>query len=111
MGFLVAFSRKMYLTAYVNHLQVKLNDITSQKLNLLETISKLSTEISDIGNTDSPAVKQLEARKAELENMDKQLEIRMQKIQTQLQSANTELQSADQMLQQNIKSSFTYNIG
>ncbi len=111
MGFLVAFSRKMYLTAYVNHLNVKLNDITSQKLNLLETISKISTEISDIGNTDSPAVKQLEARKAELENMDKQLEIRMQKIQTQLQAANTELQSADQMLQQGIKSSFTYNAG
>jgi predicted nuclease with TOPRIM domain len=111
MGFLVAFSRKMYLTAYVNHLQVKLNDITSQKLNLLDTISKISTEISDIGNTDSPAVKQLEARKAELENMDKQLEIRMQKIQTQLSAANTELQSADQMLQQGIKSSFTYNIG
>jgi predicted nuclease with TOPRIM domain len=111
MGFLVAFSRKMYLTTYVNHLQVKLNDITSQKLNLLDTISKISTEISDIGNTDSPAVKQLEARKAELENMDKQLEIKMKKIQTQLEAANTELQSADQMLQQNIKSSFTYNIG
>ncbi len=111
MGFLVAFSRKMYLTAYVNKLQLKLNDITSQKLNLLDTISQLSTEISDIGNPDSPAVKQLEARKIELENLDKQLEVRMQKLQTQLQAANTELQSADQMLQQNLKQSFTYNIG
>ena len=111
MGFLVAFSRKMYLTAYVNHLQSKLNDITTQKLNLLETISEMSTQISDIGNTDSPAVKQLEARKIELENLDKQLEVRMQKVQTQLQAANTELQSADQMLQQNLQRSFTYNVG
>ena len=111
MGFLVAFSRKMYLTAYVNHLQVKLNDITTQKLQLLDTISEMSTNISDIGNSDSPAVKKLEARKIELENLDKQLEIRMQKIQTQLQAASTELQSADQMLQQNLQKSFTYNAG
>ena len=111
MGFLVAFSRKMYLTAYVNHLQVKLNDITTQKLHLLDTISELSTNISDIGNSDSPAVKKLEARKIELENLDKHLEIKMQKIQTQLQAANTELQSADQMLQQNLQKAFTYSAG
>ncbi|MBQ9244950.1 hypothetical protein IJ182_01640 [bacterium] len=111
MGILLAFSRKMYLTAYTNHLQSKLNDITSQKLDLLDTISELSTQISDIGNTNSPAVKQLQARKIELENLDKQLDVKMQKIQTQLQAANTELQSADQMLQQNIQKSFTYNIG
>ncbi len=111
MGFLLAFSRKMYLTAYVNHLQGKLNDIQTQKLSLLENISEMATQISDIGNSDSPAVKQLEARKIELENLDKQLDIKMQKIQTQLQAANTELQSSDQMLQQNIQRSFTYNVG
>ena len=98
----------MYLTAYVNHLQGRLNDITSQKLSLLDTISQMSTQISDIGNSDSPAVKQLEARKIELENLDKQLDIKMQKIQTQLQAANTELQSADQSLQQNVQKAFTY---
>ena len=108
MGFLLAFSRKMYLTAYVNHLQARLNDITSQKLSLLDTISQMSTQISDIGNSDSPAVKQLEARKIELENLDKQLDIKMQKIQTQLQAATTELQSADQSLQQNVQKAFTY---
>lgn len=98
----------MYLTAYVNHLQARLNDITSQKLSLLDTISQMSTQISDIGNSDSPAVKQLEARKIELENLDKQLDIKMQKIQTQLQAATTELQSADQSLQQNVQKAFTY---
>lgn len=111
MGFLATFSRKMYLTAYVNHLEAKLNDITTQKLSLLDTISQLSTEISDISNTDSPAVKQLEARKLELENLDKQLEIKMQKVQTQLQAANTELQSADDMVNNNLQKSFSYKIG
>lgn len=111
MGFLVAFCRKMYLTNYTNKLQVKLNDITTQKLNLTDTISQLVSEISDIGNTDSPAVKQLEARRVELENLDRQLDMRMQKIQTQLQAATTELQSADQALQNGIQKSFTYSAG
>lgn len=101
----------MYLTNYINSLERRLNDITSQKLNLTETITQLSSQISDLGNTDSPAVKKLEARKVELENLDKQLDIRMQKIQAQLQAANTELQSADQALQQNIQRSFSYNFG
>ncbi len=111
MGFLISFNRKMYLTNYINSLERRLNDITSQKLNLTETITQLSSQISDLGNTDSPAVKKLEARKVELENLDKQLDIRMQKIQAQLQAANTELQSADQALQQNIQRSFSYNFG
>ena len=111
MGFLIAFSRKMYLTSYINKLESKLNDITTQKLSLTDTISQLTRQISDIGNTDSPAVKQLEARKVELENLDKHLQMRMQKVQTQLQAANTELQSADQMLQQNLQRSFSYNAG
>lgn len=111
MGFLVAFCRKMYLVNYTNKLQVKLNDITSQKLNLTDTISQLTSEISDIGNTDSPAVKQLEARRVELEQLDRRLDMRMQKIQTQLQAANTELQSADQALQSGIQSTFSYSMG
>ena len=111
MGVLVAFCRKMYLINYTNKLQVKLNDITTQKLNLTDTISQLVSEISDIGNSDSPAVKQLEARRVELENLDRQLDMRMQKIQTQLQAANTELQSTDQALQNGIKSTFSYTGG
>ncbi len=111
MGFLISFNRKMYLTNYINNLERRLNDITAQKLNLTDTITQLNSQISDIGNTDSPAVKKLEARKVELENLDKQLDVRMQKIQTQLQAANTELQSADESLQQNIQRSFSYNFG
>ena len=111
MGFLVAFTRKMYLVSYVNHLEVRLKDITEEKLGLTDTITQLSSQISDIGDADSPAVKKLKARQLELENLDKKLDIKMQKIQTQLQAANTELQSADQALQSSIKNSFSYSYG
>lgn len=111
MGFLVAFSRKMYLTSYINSLEVKVRDMTEQRLDLTETITQLTTQISDIGDNDSAAVKKLKARQAELENLDKQLEMRMQKYQAQLQAAQTEQQSADQALQKSIERSFSYNFG
>ena len=111
MGFLATFNRQMYLTAYVNNLQSQLNDITAQKLSLTEDITKVISSINDLANPDSPAVKKLEARKVELEHLDKKLDIEMQKIQTKLQAATTEMQSGQQALQQNVQRSFTYNLG
>lgn len=111
MGFLVAFTRKMYLVAYVHCLQVRQTNITEKKLGLTDTITQLSSRISDIGDADSPAVEKLKARQIELENLEKKFDIKLQKIQTQLQAANTELQSADQALQASIKSSFSYSYG
>ena len=111
MGFLVSFNRKLYLTNYIHTLETQLNDRTSLKLQATNDITKLNSQISDIGNPDSPAVKKLEARKVELENFEKKIDVEIQKIQTQLQAANTEIQSADQMLQQNIQRSFSYKAG
>lgn len=111
MGYLVAFARKMYLVSYINNIEVRLKDITEEKLGLTDTIAEFSSQISDIGDPDHPAVKKLKARQVELENLDKKLDIKMQKLQTQLQAANTELQSADQALQSSIQKSFTYRYG
>ena len=111
MGFLITFNRKMYLTAYINNLQSKITDITAQRLRFSDEITKYTSEIGDIGDTESPAVKKLEARKKELENLDKKLEAELQKYQTQLQASQTELQSADQALQQSIAQSFRYSLG
>lgn len=108
MGFLVAFNRKMYLTNYIHNIETNINDRTKIKLSMTDSITKLNSQISDIGNTDSPAVKKLEARKVELENLEKKIDLEIQKFQTQLQAANTELQSADQMLSQNLERSFSY---
>ena len=111
MSYLIAFTRKMVLTSYIHHLETKMTDITEKKLKLTDNIADLTTQISDIGDSDSPAVKKLEARKIELENLDKKMDMKMQKYQTQLQAANTNLQSAEQMLQQNIQKSFSYTGG
>ena len=108
MGFLTSFSRSMYLTNYINTLQIQLDDITSEQIALSNTVSQLQSQISEINDNDSAAVKQLFARKTELEALDKQLSQRLEKIKHQLQAANTEKQSADQMLQLNIQRSFTY---
>ena len=108
MGFLVAFSRKMYLTQYIHSIQSKVTDKTEEKLKLTNTITDYTMKINDIGNSDSPAVKKLQKLKAEIEAYEKKIDIEIQKLQTQLQAANTEMQSADQVLQNNIQRSFTY---
>lgn len=110
MGFLVSFSRKMYLTQYMHSLQTRLNDKTAEKLRYSDTIAEYTSQINDIGDADSPAVKKLQARKAEIENYEKKIDIEIQKLQTQLQAANTEIQSADQMLQNEIQRSFQYKV-
>ena len=95
---------------YVHSIETRINDITQKKLNMTNTIAELNTQINDIGDNDSPAVKKLEARKIELENFEKKLDIELQKLQAQLQAATTEEQSADQMLQDNISKSFSYKV-
>lgn len=111
MGFLISFNRKIYLMNYINSLESKINACTETKLSMTEEIANIGTQINDIGNPDSPAVKQLKAEKLRLEAMEKKMDIELQKYQTQLQAANTEMQSADQALQQGIQNSFSYKIG
>lgn len=108
MGYLIAFTRKMYLLHETNKIQSRINDITSQKMNLTDTISQLVSDISDMGDPDSPAVKQLEARRVQLENLEKKLDLRIQKYQTKLQAAQTEMNTVDSLLQQGIKQTFSY---
>ena len=111
MGFLVAFSRKMYLTQYIHSIETKINDKTALKLELTDQITACVQKINDIADSDSPAVKKLQKQKADIEAMEKQIDIEIQKLQTQLQAANTEMQSADQMLQTNLQRSFSYKAG
>ena len=105
MGYVALFQRELFLTMRVNILQSKISAISQQRLDLTETITQFTTQISDIADNDSPTVKKLKARMAELENLDKQLEMRMKKFQTQLEAANTELTTASQAKSQLIQTS------
>ena len=109
MGVLTAFSRTMYLTRYINDLQAKLNDVTGKKQLLFDKITKF-TESSDLSNTDSAVVKELQAMKVKLQALDRKLDTQMQELKSRLQAAQVELQSANGMLQSNIQTSFQYNI-
>lgn len=111
MGFLTSYNRKIFLIEHSHQIESRLNDITAQKLRLTDAITELSGQIGDLGNTDSPSVKKLEAKRAELENLEKKMDIQMQKYQTKLQATQTEMQSLDGMLQQSIQKSFTYQVG
>ncbi len=105
MGYVALFQRELFLTMRVNILQSKISDISQQRLDLTETITQFTTQISDIGNNDSETVKKLKARMAELENLDKQLEMRMKKFQTQLEAASAELNKASEAKSQLIQTS------
>lgn len=111
MGFLVSFQRQMYLTNYVNDLEIKMTRLTEQKLDLTDQITEITTSISDIGDNDLASVKKLKKRQQQLEKIDKELDAQMKKMQTQLDAANTELKSAEKSTQNGIQRSFTYNVG
>lgn len=111
MGFLVAFSRKMYLTSYIHNIQAQLNDMTAQKLEFTNLIAQLNSDINDIGNSDSPSVKKMKSELAAIEALEKRLDMKIQKLQTQMEAANTELQSADSALSNGIQSSFNIKYG
>lgn len=108
MAFLLAFTRKMTLTNYVNTLQSKLTKLTEAKLELTNEIANATTSIKDL-DSKSDEVKQIQALKARLEARDKEMDVEIQKLQTQLQAAQTELQASDQMLQQETEKSFNIN--
>ena len=107
MGVLLAYSRTIFLTRYINDLEAQLQDVTEEKQKLMNEITKV-TDAGDLSNSDSAAVKELNALKVRLQALDRKLDIKMKDISTRLNAATQERQSADAMLQENIRSSFSY---
>ena len=111
MGFLVLHMEQQMLLNQVNKLQCSLTDMTREKLTLANDITKLTSQISDIGNSESPAVKKLEARLAELKQFESKMDLEIQDQQTRLQASQTQLESVKQSLGGAIQSSFSINYG
>ena len=92
MGLISSSYRMMYLTAYKFTLENKIQWISTAKMELVAS----SDEILALGNDldpDNPAVKQLEARRDKLTNLEKRLDIQLQEYQNRLNMVNTELES------------------
>lgn len=111
MGFLVLHMQQQMLLNQVNNLQCSLTDMTREKLSLTNDITKLTSQISDISNHESPAVKKLEARLAELKQFESKMDLEIQNQQTQLQAAQTQLNSVKESLGGAIQSSFSIKYG
>ena len=109
MGLITSTFRMMYLTAYKFSLENKIQWISTAKMELVAS----SDEILALGNDldpDNPAVKQLEARRDKLTNLEKRLDVQMQEYQTRLNMVNTELDSCRGAVDNAIKNSFSYQL-
>ncbi len=107
MGLISSSYRMMYLTAYKFTLENKIQWISTAKMELVAS----GSEILALGNDlepDNPAVKQLEARRDKLTNLEKRLDVQMQEFQNRLKMVDAELQSCQNAVDNAIKSSFSY---
>ncbi len=109
MGLITSSFRLMYLTAYKLTLETKIQWISTAKMELVAS----SDEILSLGNDldpENPAVKQLEARRDKLSQLEKRLDLQLQEYQNRLNMVSTELESCKGAVDSAIKSSFSYQL-
>lgn len=109
MGLITSSFRLMYLTAYQLTLETKIQWISTAKMELVAS----SDEILSLGNDldpENPAVKQLEARRDKLSQLEKRLDLQMQEYQNRLNMVNAELNSCKGAVDKAIERSFSYQL-
>lgn len=109
MGLITSTFRMMYLTAYKMSLETKIQWIATAKMELVAS----SDEILSLGNDldpENPAVKQLEARRDRLSQLEKRLDLQMQEYQSRLKMVDAELQSCQGAVDSAIQRSFSYQL-
>lgn len=109
MGLITSTFRMMYLTAYQMTLETKIQWIATAKMELVAS----SDEILALGNDldpENPAVKQLEARRDKLSQLEKRLDLQMQEYQSRLNMVKAELDSCKGAVDSAIQRSFSYQL-
>ena len=107
MGLLVSQIRLMYLQQQKLDLEYKLQLITQTKMGL----SKSCSDLLQVGNDfdpESPTTKMLQQRQAKLKVMEAKLDQQMAQYNNRLKMIEVEMDSARGMLENNIKTSFSY---
>ena len=107
MGLVTSQIRLIYLNMYRHDLEYKIQFITQTKMNLTNNMLEL-VQVGSYLDPDSPEVRMLEQRKKRLELIEKKLDAEIERFKTMLNAVTTEIQSAEKMVEQNVKSSFTY---
>jgi hypothetical protein len=97
MGLLAATVTKQYLIAYQNDLEYKISLINQSKLSLSESATEIIGAENDL-DPDSPMVKQLEIRKARLNQLEKKLDMELADYQEKLAMVSKNMQMCDSMI-------------
>ena len=95
MGLLVAQMRLAQINNYRSDLEYQIGLISTTKLDLSTQINEMIGLGSDL-ESDSPVAKDLEKRKARLQQAEKALDAKLQRFQQQLEMINAEEQSVKQ---------------
>ena len=106
MGLLIAQMRLIQIKNYRSDLEYRMQLVSSTKLDLSTQINDIVGLGSDM-DKDSPEMKALEAKKARLQEAEKQLDMQLQRYQTQLQMIEAEEQQVKEQLQSSIKSMYS----
>jgi len=111
MGVLAAQMRLVYLVSTKNDLEFKMMGITEKMSTLSAQIADSEEYYATLDPEDKNA-KALEAKKARLNQYEKQLQRQQMTLQTRLQQVMQEIQACQQMLGANIQSGlFSYGMG
>ena len=104
MGFIAGELRLMMLTNEVNTLQARLTNLTQTKSDMAEAVEATVAQISEL-DSDDATVKQLHAKKAQYEAMEKRIDSQIKAMETKISRATSELQQAEQMVARGIQTS------
>ena len=104
MSFIPGTLRLMLLTNELNTTQAELTELAQTKSSLATEVGKLTAQISEL-DADDATLKQLNAKKAQFEAMEKRIDADIKLKETKISKAQAELQSVEQMVAQGIQRS------
>lgn len=107
MGVVLSYSRLIEQIRQISDLESQLQRIADDRKVMMNQITAV-TDVGDLTNTDSAAVKELSALKERLKILDRELDIKQEVIKNRLQAVQADRDSTEAMLQSNIQTSFSY---
>lgn len=102
MGLIAASITKQQLIAYKNELEYKMTLIRQSRLSLSESATELMNAGTDM-DPESPAVKQLEQRKARLNLLEKKLDEQLDEYEIKLKMIEKNIEACDEQIKSSIK--------
>ena len=109
MGLLIGIVRKRYLAMMKSNAEWKLQLITAALMTAQNSTNNLLQVGTDY-ESDSLIAKKLQQRQYKLKLLEEKLNRQKAALELQIKECTQELESCNAMIDQNIKSSFSYNI-